>query len=131
MTDRRATLLSSQFDLTWALFEYHLDRLVPEDFLWEPARVCWTVRNRDEIRWPGPEECVAWLRDLRERWSRVLEQAPDLDAPAPLPWPEGSGMTVADTPAWVNAELMKNAAEIGRLRLLRAAGAPGTTGEPA
>jgi hypothetical protein len=175
MTDSRITVLTGQFDLTWALFEYHLERIVPEDVLWEPAEVCWTVRDeggvwtpdwadtepdpvpvptiawvswhigwwwsvaqdhlggrvpreRDEVRWPGPDAWPAWLRDLRERWTRVLEAGPDLDAPAPFPWPPDSGMTVADTLAWVNAELMKNAAEIGQLRLLRAAGAPGAAG---
>ncbi|MFI6574591.1 DinB family protein [Nocardiopsis sp. NPDC050513] len=168
MTDDRADVLRRQFDLTWALFEYHLDRLVPEDFLWEPAALCWTMRDaeggwvpdwadtepdpvpvptiawlswhigwwwgitrdhlagrtpreRDEVRWPGPDKSVAWLRDLGEGWSREMSRPLDLDAAAPFPWPEGSGMTVADTVAWVNAELMKNAAEIGQLRLLRAA----------
>nr|WP_308213084.1 hypothetical protein [Nocardia amikacinitolerans] len=32
-----------------------------------------------------------------------------------------AGLTVTHLAAWVNAELMKNAAEIGQLRLLRAA----------
>ena len=38
-------LLRWQFDLTWSLFEYHLDRLTPADFLWEPTDNVWTVRN--------------------------------------------------------------------------------------
>lgn len=167
MNDARIDLLRRQFDLTWGLLEYHLDRLVPEDVLWEPVGLCWTMhrsgdgwapdwadsepdpipvptvgwvtwhigwwwgvtldhlagrvpRDREAVAWPGPDGVVEWLSALREEWLTVLPTV-SLDAPAPFPWPEGSGMTVADTAAWVNAELMKNAAELGQLRLLRAA----------
>ncbi|WP_433701065.1 DinB family protein [Nocardiopsis sp. CA-288880] len=159
-----------QFDLTWSLFEYHLERLEPGDFLWEPGPLCWTVRrgedgvwtpdwadaepdpvpvptvawvtwhigwwwsvtldhlrgraprDREDVVWSGADEAVAWLRGLRTEWLEVLDGlgAEDLDAPAPFPWPPGSGLTVAHTVAWVNAELMKNAAEVGQLRMLRA-----------
>ncbi|MQS05880.1 DinB family protein [Streptomyces alkaliphilus] len=80
-------------------------------------------RAREEITWPGDEGAVEWLRGLCAQWSAVLDdlEGTDLDAEAPFPWPEGSGFTVLDTVAWVNAELMKNVAEIGQLRLLRAA----------
>jgi hypothetical protein len=85
-----------------------------------------TPRERTEIGWPGTgDAAVGWLRDLRAEWLAVLERLTDadLDATAPFPWPEGSGLTVAHMVAWVNAELMKNATEIGQLRLLRAASA--------
>lgn len=45
----------------------------------------------------------------------------DLDATAPFPWQGDPGYTVAHMVGWVNAELMKNAAGFGQLRLLRAA----------
>ncbi|MFJ6953533.1 DinB family protein [Micromonospora aurantiaca (nom. illeg.)] len=166
-------LLRRQFDLTWALAEYHLDRLEPGDFLWEPAALCWTMRQdpaggwradwadtepdpvpvptiawltwhigwwwsvaadhvrqrpareRDDIRWPGPgAETVAWLRELRSEWTDTLDGLTEagLDRPSAYPWPADAGLTVADLAAWVNAELMKNVAEIGQLRLMRAAG---------
>ncbi|WP_171170701.1 DinB family protein [Streptomyces sp. I05A-00742] len=166
-------LLKWQFDLTWSLFEYHLERLEPEDFLWEPAPLCWTVRpdaggrwwpdwadtepepvpaptigwlswhlgwwlgtaadhasgrtprERSDVAWPGGgEAAVAWLRGLREDWSAALEGLTDadLDRTAPFPWQNDPDHTVAHMIAWVNAELMKNVAEIGHLRLLRAAG---------
>ncbi|MGP4094822.1 DinB family protein [Nonomuraea sp. KM90] len=168
----RCELLRWQFDFTWSLFDHHLERLEPQDFLWEPAARCWTVRpdaagawmpdwadvepdpvpvptiawvswhigwwwsvtidhargraprERSEIAWPGDgKRAIAWLRGLRADWLAVLDGLtdPDLDAPAPFPWPEGSEHTVAHMVAWVNGELMKNVSEIGQLRLLRTA----------
>lgn len=165
MSDPRRDLLRDQYDMTWALFEYHLDLLGPRDHLWEPAPLCWTVhrgadgrwlpdwaetepdpipvptiawvtwhigwwwsvtldhvlerpvRERTEVTWPGEERAVPWLRELGAEWREALDGL-DLDAPTAFPWPEGR--TRADTAWWVNAELMKNAAEIGQLRMLRA-----------
>ncbi|WP_447002145.1 DinB family protein [Saccharothrix isguenensis] len=154
-------LLRRQFDLTWALFEYHLERLTSEDHLWEPAGLVWTIRDgapdwaesepdptpvptiawvswhigwwwsvtidhaagrptreRTDVVWPGPEFVADWLRGLRDEWLQLL---PGLDLAAPSDFPQPGG-TVGHTAAWVNAELMKNVAEIGQLRLLRAAG---------
>ncbi|MGW1778067.1 DinB family protein [Streptomyces sp. NPDC002143] len=168
----RRELLSWQFDLTWSLFEYHLDRLEPEDFLWEPTAHTWTLhpdgaggwtpdwadtepapvpvptvgwvswhlawwlgtatdhllgrppRERADIRWPGAgESAVVWLRDLREEWTAAVAELTDadLDRTAPFPWPNDPEHTVTHLLAWANAELMKNVAELGQLRLLRAA----------
>lgn len=173
MTVSRRDLLRSQFDLTWSLFEIHLEQLKPEDFLWEPAVHVWTVRpsvggvwlpdwaetepdpipvptiawitwhigwwwsvtldhvqdrevrDRVEIDWPGTGELtIEWLRGLRDEWLDVLDglKEEDLDAVAPFPWQDDPEMTVAHMVAWVNSELMKNVAEVGQLRLLRAAG---------
>ncbi|MER7697966.1 MULTISPECIES: DinB family protein [unclassified Streptomyces] len=172
MNASRCDLLRRQFDLTWSLFEYHLERLGTEDFLWQPTPLCWTVhrqadgrwlpdwaetepdpvpvptigwlswhidwwwstavahalgqkpQDREDVAWPGDaESAVGRLRELREEWLRVLEGLGDggLDAPAPFPWGRGTDHTVAHMAAWVNAELMKNVAEIGQLRMLRAA----------
>ncbi len=166
-------LLRWQFDLTWALFAYHLERLEPGDFLWEPAAHCWTVRRgedgswvpdwaepepdpvpvpniawlswhigwwwsvacdhahgrtpreREAIAWPGEgAPTIAWLRELRTDWLAALDRLTedDLAATAPFPWQDDPRHTVAHMVAWVNAELMKNAAEIGHLRLQHAAG---------
>ena len=79
-----------------------------------------------EVAWPGVgEPAVAWLRDLGAQWAAVLDALDDdtLDGAASFPWPPDAERTVADMAAWVNAELMKNAAEIGTVRLLRASGA--------
>ncbi|MFF2011712.1 DinB family protein [Streptomyces sp. NPDC058195] len=172
MESSRGDVLRGQFDLTWALFEYHLERLVPDDMLWEPAALCWTVRrqpdgrwlpdwadtepepvpvptigwlswhigwwwdatvehaqgrlprDRRDVTWPGDARgAVAWLRELRGKWLGVLDGLTDadLDSPAPFPRQDDPEYTVADMAAWVNSELMKNVAEIGQLRLLRAA----------
>ncbi|MFC7326725.1 DinB family protein [Marinactinospora rubrisoli] len=172
MTTSRTALLRWQFEFTWSLFEYHLERLEPEDHLWEPAPLCWTVRqgadgvwrpdwdeaesdpvpvptiawvtwhigwwwsvaldhvqgreprDREAITWPGTGPATAaWLRGLRAEWLTVLDRLTDadLDGPAPFPWQDDSGMTIAHMAGWVNAELMKNITEVGQLRLLRAA----------
>jgi hypothetical protein len=172
MSASRRELLRWQFDLTWSLFELHLDQLKPEDFRWEPTGHCWTVRqggdgkwvpdwaetepdpipiptvawvtwhigwwwsvtidhargrtprDRTEVAWPGDgQPTIDWLRGLRADWLVVLDRLTDaeLDATAPFPWQNDPEMTVAHMVGWVNAELMKNVAEIGQLRLLRAA----------
>jgi hypothetical protein len=168
----RRDLLRWQFELTWSLFELHLAELTPEDFLWEPADHCWTVRQagdgtwvpdwaesepdpipvptigwlswhigwwwtvtmdhaqgrrppeREEITWPGDgQAAISWLRELHEEWLSIVDRLTDsdLDGPAPFPWQDSPDKTVAHMVGWVNSELMKNAAEIGQLRLLRAA----------
>ncbi|QEU95434.1 DinB family protein [Streptomyces kanamyceticus] len=165
-------LLRWQFELTWSLFEYHLERLEPADFLWEPDAECWTLREDDDggwvpdwqdtepdpvplptigwvswhlgwwlsvatdhvhgrepraradIAWPGPGDAtVAWLRGLRGDWLSGLAGLTDadLDGAAVFPWENDPERTVAHMVTWVNAELMKNVAEIGQLRLRRAA----------
>ncbi|GAA4614449.1 DinB family protein [Saccharopolyspora hordei] len=169
----RIDLVRWQFGLTWSLCELHLGALEPEDFRWEPAAHCWTVRRGDDgewvadfaevepdpvpvptiawltwhlgwwwtvatdhvqgrtptertdVRWPGAESAVEWLRGLRDEWVSALGRLTDadLDGPAPFPWQDDPDKTLAHSLAWVNAELMKNVAEIGQLRLLRAASA--------
>jgi hypothetical protein len=79
-----------------------------------------TPRDREAITWPGDGRAtVAWLRALRDEWLAVLTDV-DLDAAAPFPWQDDPDKTVAHMAGWVNSELMKNVAEIGQLRLLRA-----------
>ncbi|MBP2471338.1 hypothetical protein JOF53_000210 [Crossiella equi] len=80
--------------------------------------------EREDIHWPGTtERALAWLADLRARWSaglRSLSEA-ELDSTertATLPW--GPGLTMADVAGWVVVELTKNVAEIGLLRHLHA-----------
>lgn len=83
-------------------------------------------RERGEIVWPGVGQAtVTWLRALRLEWLEVLDRLTDadLDATAPFPWQDSPELTIAHMLAWVNSELMKNTAEIGQLRLLRAASA--------
>lgn len=144
-----------QFDLTWALADLHLSALVEDDFLWEPAALCWTVRPDTAGVWrpdwadtepdPIPVPTVAWLTwHVIWWWSTTIDKVTG-DAPRDrddVTWP-GDGATsvsqirelaarwrdlLADvdvdqarTALWLNAELMKNIAEIGQLRLLRAA----------
>ncbi|MET8349515.1 MULTISPECIES: DinB family protein [unclassified Micromonospora] len=126
-------LLRWQLELTWSLFEYHLVPTIG----WITWHIgwWWTVaidhlqgrpaRERTEVNWPGDgDKTVAWLRDLRTEWLAVFDRLSetDLDGTAPFPWQDDPEHTVAHMIAWVNAELMKNVAEVGQLRLLRHAG---------
>jgi DinB superfamily len=80
-----------------------------------------TPQDREKITWPGDGPATTdWLRALREEWQAVLTTA-DLETTALFPWQNDPDKTVGHMASWVNSELMKNAAEIGQLRLLRAA----------
>ncbi|ODA73375.1 DinB superfamily protein [Streptomyces sp. AVP053U2] len=81
-------------------------------------------RERTDITWPGEGSAtVQWLRGLRTEWLATLDNLTDtdLDTTAPFPWPDAPECTLAHTVARVNTELLKNATEIGQLRMLRAA----------
>ncbi|QTR05950.1 DinB family protein [Saccharothrix algeriensis] len=59
-------MLRWQFDLTWSLFEYHLERLAPEDHLWEPVGSVWTIRDgapdwAETEPEPVPVPTIAWV----------------------------------------------------------------------
>ncbi|NVN51855.1 DinB family protein [Mycolicibacterium hippocampi] len=67
-----------QFELAWSLAELHLAALVDEDFLWEPASLCWTVRQDEAGVWrpdwaetepdPIPVPTIAWLSWHIDYW---------------------------------------------------------------
>jgi hypothetical protein len=71
------------------------------------------------VAYPGSAEGVrAQLGALARDWRSVLAglDAEALGRPSTFPWPEERPF--ATTVAWVNAELMKNVAEIGVVRHL-------------
>lgn len=78
--------------------------------------------RREEVAWPGSAEATGkWLRGLHEEWTAALEALPD----AELASTERTRWPFTDGPfhrvvAWVNLELVKNAAEIGYCRFLYA-----------
>jgi hypothetical protein len=157
-------LLSSQFQIAWALASYHLEDLTTEECLWRPAprglhldsngvgewprhegydlgppsiawitwHMCFWWRKALEhfrgetslafssVTWPGTATSVrAELMRLCGEWQTSVLARDDLDAPRPASWPlpDASGAEIA---AWLNLELMKNAAEIGLVRFLYA-----------
>ncbi|GAB3956123.1 DinB family protein [Streptomyces sparsus] len=86
MRPSRRDLLLAQFELTWSLFEYHLQLLEAEDFLWEPAPLCWTVRPGADGGWvpdwaetepdPVPVPTIGWLSwHIGWWWSVTLDHA--------------------------------------------------------
>jgi hypothetical protein len=73
-----------QFDLVWALTDLHLAALTEEDFWWEPAGLCWTVRRDDAGQWradfadiepdPIPVPTIAWLAwHIDFWWSAAID----------------------------------------------------------
>jgi hypothetical protein len=70
-----------QFDLAWALADLHLSALVGDDFLWQPARLCWTVRPDATGVWrpdwadtepePVPVPTIGWLTWHIQWWWSV------------------------------------------------------------
>jgi hypothetical protein len=77
---------------------------------------------REHVTWPGTADGTrAWLYGLEGRWrSQLLELTPDdLRNSERTRWPFRD-RPFADVVAWVNLELMKNAAEIGYARFLYA-----------
>lgn len=78
--------------------------------------------DRHGVIWPGSAEGFrAEFDRLTHAWQTVLadlQRRPEL-AQEPVHWPV-PGRNRADLAAWVNLELVKNAAEIGVLRFLYA-----------
>ncbi len=83
-----------------------------------------TPADWSDVLWPGDGAgSVSRLRVLAAQWRNVLSAVSDQDlaAPAVFPWAADVERTAADTVLWVTVELTKNVAEIGQLRMLRAA----------
>lgn len=77
---------------------------------------------REQVSWPGDADGVrAWVRGLHARWVAEVEALSDaaLAEDARTRWPI-TGRPFAEVVAWVNLELMKNAAEIGYARFCHA-----------
>lgn len=97
------------------------------DYWWSAALAslhAQPLRDAAEVRWPGNgPAAVTRLDMLAARWRELLAAltVERLAEPAAFPWGPAEDRTVADTVLWVTVELTKNAAEIGQLRLLRAA----------
>jgi len=75
---------------------------------------------RESVTWPGnADDTRAWLVSLQEQWRSVLAELSDADLHASerTRWPFRD-RPFGDVVAWVNIELMKNAAEIGYARFL-------------
>lgn len=77
---------------------------------------------RDDVTWPGTADGVReWLTGLAREWRARIEPmtAAELHAINRTHWPFAS-RPFGDIVAWVNIELVKNAAEIGYARFLYA-----------
>jgi hypothetical protein len=79
--------------------------------------------KKEDIHWPGSvEKAKATISSLHDTWVSELNDLPDADYQLKqyAKWPLAD-RNFADIALWLNAELMKNAAEIGYGRFLYAA----------
>jgi DinB family protein len=125
-----------QFDLAWALTDLHLTALSENDFWWEPADLCWTVRRDDAGQWqvdfadvepdPVPVPTIAWLAwHIDFWWSAAIDslQGRVAVAAADVTW-AGSG-SAAVARIRTLAELWRNLlAGMTAADLARASGFP-------
>ncbi|MCE9669813.1 DinB family protein [Myxococcus stipitatus] len=78
--------------------------------------------TREAVSWPGSaDEVRAWVGGLHARWRSAVEGLTDEDLRSSerTRWPL-QGKPFGDIVAWVNLELMKNAAELGYARFVLA-----------
>ncbi len=78
--------------------------------------------KKEDIHWPGSvEKAKATISLLHDRWVSKLKELPDADDQLKqyAKWPLAD-RSFTDTALWLNAELIKNAAEIGYGRFLYA-----------
>lgn len=78
--------------------------------------------QRQNCLWPGTAGgAVQWITDCHDAWSSSLASLSedDLDSSELTRWPYLEPRPFGYVIAWVNAELMKNFAEIGILRRIR------------
>jgi len=76
--------------------------------------------TRDDVLWPGNAQQIRdWLAHLKNQWTTSIAALTDEDwrSAKRTRWPYRD-RPFADVVAWVNLELMKNAAEIGYARFL-------------
>lgn len=77
---------------------------------------------REKVFWPGDAEQVrAQINSLKSEWTSRLASLTDedLESTTQSTWPL-QNKPLRETVAWLNLELMKNAAELGLLRFLYA-----------
>lgn len=97
-----------QFALAWALTDLHLTALTEDDFWWEPAELCWTVRRDDAGQWradfadvepdPVPVPTIAWLTWHIDFWWSAALDALEGRSPrgaADVTWPGSGSAAVA------------------------------------
>ena len=79
--------------------------------------------TREQVTWPGSADAVRGrITQLKDEWRHALDSLneDDLKSNRHTRWPM-QDRPFDDIVGWLNVELMKNAAEIGQLRLLRIA----------
>lgn len=60
----RLVLLVDQYDTSYQFFRERLAGLTDEEYLWEPAPGCWSVRLRAEVKAKRAQGKGAWVREF-------------------------------------------------------------------
>ena len=108
---------------------------------WLTWHICWwweaamsglrggCVAAPTDVPWPGSAAAAAGVvRALRGNWIDLLDDPSihaSLMSTAAFPWSNNPDRTNEHVLWWVNAELMKNTAEMGQLKRIRSTAAPG------
>jgi hypothetical protein len=61
--DDRLTILLAQLDAAWEMFDARLHGLTDDEYFWEPAPHCWSLRRRGEAQSPLPYGAGDWVLD--------------------------------------------------------------------
>lgn len=120
----RHTLLLAQLDRAWDQLRPSLDGLTDDEYLWEPAPRCWSVRRQDDgtfmADWANPEPDPAPFTNIAWRlahvgfWLNMRANHRFGDGtitPFNAPWPG----TAAAATAWAEAGFDAYRAGVGDL----------------
>lgn len=130
------TVVLDQIDVWWMWFRRRVEGLTEDEYLWEPAAGCWSVRRRDDGRfsydpwpdpfWPPPEPppvtTIAWrmVHMIAGPTGRLVkygfERAPDAPAPQYDGWPETPTFDPADVAGTPGAAMDALTNTFGRWR---------------
>ena len=121
-----------QLDIAWQLFQYHCNGLSEAEAMWCKTKYGLQIRgtgNEWKIDWPETEtysigpSSIAWtMWHILYWWKTTLSASKEnrIIKKEDIKWPF-EGQNMYSLALWLNAEFMKNVAEIGAGRFLYAA----------
>ena len=134
MADRVLGVVLDQIDVWWGWFQRRVDGLSDDEYFWEPAPGCWTVRRQADGRYsfdpwplpywpppnPAPVTTIAWrlVHMTQDGRSRKYGFAPDGPSPslAYEGWPDWGDLDPSDCPGSADAALAQLSARFEQWR---------------